>query len=305
VKIYFQIQWKIINRHIKEAGFNVVLAWLIALITFIGLSIGLFTKYEYPEYLFSMLPIFLSIRLADLRRKEFIIICYGNRRYYLIRVLENVLISIPFLIFLVIFQHYLISILLAIFALTLTIFQWQSKFHFIIPTPFQKNPYEFPRGFRKTILLIGLVYSIAIIAVRFENYNLGLFSLILGFLTSMSYYSFTEDRFFVWLHIEKPKGFLLRKIKVAVLCNGLLYLPLIMMMSFFFYENIYQILILWGAGNLFLLYIIFVKYSAFPNKVGLKESILLAVTIYFPPLLLITIPYFYFQSLRSLSKFLK
>ncbi|WMN11632.1 hypothetical protein QYS49_39080 [Marivirga salinae] len=281
------------------------MAWIIAIITFIGLSIVLFNQYKYAEYLYPIFPIFFSFRLADFKRKEFLKICYGDRKFYLIRFLENLLLSIPFLICLIIYQHYEIAISLFLVVTGFVFTQWRSGFHFIIPTPFQKYPFEFVVGFRKTFLMIAIIFALTIIAIKVDNFYLGLFSIILGFLTSMSYYSFIEDPFYVWSHIEKPRGFLLKKIQHILIFNSLLYLPQTIALSFFFYENIYQILILYGIGNFFLVYIVFIKYAAFPNKIGLKESIILAVTIYFPPLIFITLPYFYFQSLRSLSKVLK
>jgi len=305
VKIYFQIQWNVINRYIREVGLNIVLVWLLSFISFVGLSIVLFNQYEYAQFIYPILPIFLLVRLADFKRKEFLRMCYGDQKFHLIRFFENLILSMPFLVFLIIFQYYLIAFVLLLVASALTLFQSRSKFHFTIPTPFYKYPFEFVVGFRKTFLLIAMIFILAFIAVRVDNFNLGLFSFILGFLVSMSYYSFTEDKYHVWIYLYKPKRFLIGKIQSAVIFNSLLYFPITIFFCYFFYENIYQILILYAIGSLFLVYIVFIKYSAFPNKIGLKESIILAVTIYFPPLIIVTIPYFYFQSLKSLNKVLK
>ncbi len=305
MKVYFQIQWSIINRHIKEAGLNILLAWVVASISFIGLSIILFSQYEYAEYLYAVIPLFFSIRLGNFRRNEFLKICYGDLKFRLLRLLENLLISIPFLIILMINQSFMVSAVLVVIISAFTLFEWKSNFHFIIPTPFQKYPFEFILGFRRSFLAIAIIYAITIIAVKVDNFNLGLFSIGLSFLCSLSYYSFMEDEVYVWSHIKKPRGFLLKKIRVAAFCNSILYLPLIGLLSFFFYDNIHQILILYGLGMFFIIAIIFMKYSAFPNQAGLKESLVLTVTFYFPPIVLITFLYFYFQSLRSLSKVLK
>lgn len=305
MKIHFQIQWNIINRIIREAGLNAVLAWILAMSTFVVLSKFLFEQYEYAALIYPGIPLFLLVRLAHFKRQEFLRICYGGQKFYQIRFLENFVLSFPFLICLIIFQHYLIAILLLIITFVFALFQWKSKFQFIVPTPFQRHPFEFIVGFRKTFLIIALSFGLAIIAISVNNFNLGLFALISGFLISMSYYSFVEDTFYVWNQKQKPKGFLFKKIQQAVILNSLLFMPITILLSFFFSENICQILILYGVGNFFLAYIIFIKYSAFPSQIGIKESIVLAISIYFPPLMLITIPYFYFQSFSSLSKVLK
>ncbi|WP_375578606.1 hypothetical protein ABWH96_16490 [Marivirga tractuosa] len=305
MKLYFQIQWSIINRHMKEAGLNIILAWILVSISFGGLSMLFFNKYEYAGYIYFAIPLFLSIRIADFKRNEFLRICYGDQKFHLIRLLENLMISVPFLIVLLISKAFLVSGLLLIFSSLLALLPWDSKFRFILPTPFKKRPFEFIVGFRKTFLVIVLNYAIAIIAVKVDNFNLGLFTLIVSFLISFSYYSFMEDEFYVWTHKDNPNRFLWDKIKVASVFNAILYLPLIILLSLFFPYNIYQILILYGVGVFFMMAVVFIKYSAFPEKVGLKESIVFSVTFYFPPLILITFPYFYFQSIKSLSKVLK
>ncbi|SMG35349.1 hypothetical protein SAMN05661096_02332 [Marivirga sericea] len=305
MKVYFQIQWKIINRHIKEADLNVLLAWVLASISFIGLSIILFSQYEYAKYLYVVLPLFFSIRIGDSKRNTFLKICYGVRKFRLLRLFESLFISIPFLTILVINQSFLVSSVLVVIISTLTLFERRSNFRFIVPTPFQKLPFEFIIGFRRSFLAVAIIYAITIISIKVDNFNLGLFSIGLSFLCTLSYYSFMEDKVYVWSHIKKPRGFLLKKIRVAAFCNSILYLPLIGLLSFFFYENIHQLLILYGLGLFFIVAIIFMKYSAFPKQAGLRESIVLSVTFYFPPIVLITFLYFYFQSLRSLSKVLK
>jgi hypothetical protein len=305
VKIYFQIQWNIIRRHIEDAGLNITLALILALISFTGLSVILFSQYLYAEYLFIIIPIFLAIRLGEIKRIEFIKICYGNRKFHLIRFFENSFVSIPFLVVLLINQSYWLSMILVLIISVFTLFKQKSNFHFIVPTPFQKFPFEFIVGFRKTFIAIGMIYALTIISIKFDNYNLGLLSLGLSLLCSLSYYSFMEDEVYVWSYKENPRSFLFKKIRVAVFCNSLLYFPLIGLLLFSFYENILQILILHVSGVFFIMVVIFMKYSAFPKQVGLKESIVLAVTLYFPPVVFITFLYFYFRSLRSLSKVLK
>lgn len=282
-----------------------MLAYVILLSTFIGLSIVLFKQYQYAEFIYPLIPIFFAVRLGDFRRAEFLKICFTKRQFYLIRILENVLLSIPFVVFLLLFQHYLIAFSLVVVSIMLSLWQWKSRFYFVLPTPFKKYLFEFAVGFRKTVVVLIVIYFLAIVAIKFDNFNLGVFSLILGFLTSMSYYATMEDKYYVWSHVGKPKLFLINKFKIAIIYNSLLYFPLTVLLSFFFVENIVQIVMLYGVGTVLLLFMIFIKYSAFPHKIGFRESIILAITIYFPPLILITIPYFYYQSIKSLSQVLK
>ena len=61
------------------------------------------------------------------------------------------------------------------------------------------------------------------------------------------------------------------------------------------------ILIFFLIGLLFLWTVILAKYSAYPGEMNLPEGMIIAFSIYFPPLLLAIIPFFYTKSIRKLK----
>jgi hypothetical protein len=50
--------------------------------------------------------------------------------------------------------------------------------------------------------------------------------------------------------------------------------------------------------------IILAKYAAFPHQVNLPQFVILAVSVWFPPLLIAVIPFFYRQSVKRLNEIL-
>lgn len=104
-------------------------------------------------------------------------------------------------------------LLLIIFAILLTLIKFSSKFNLIIPTPFNKKPFEFTVGFRKTFLIFPIAYFLTYKAIATGNFNLGLFSLILVSLTCLTYYSKLENDYYIWNYNLSPKVFLLEKLK--------------------------------------------------------------------------------------------
>jgi len=54
-----------------------------------------------------------------------------------------------------------------------------------------------------------------------------------------------------------------------------------------------------------LITIILAKYSAYPNEMSLPQGILFSLSLMLPPALFITIPLFYYQSIKSLTSILK
>jgi len=306
VKVYFQIQWQIINRHLKEIfGLPLYLVHLIIVIAFAVLSFLLLSNYQYAEYVYILFPVFFASKLAKTERQQFLIICYGAKKCHEIRLVENVMLALPFVVLLLVFQHYLFALFLIVSAFCIAYFELKTNFSFVLPTPFRKRPFEFIVGFRNTFFIIFLIFAVSIIAVIVNNYYLGLFALIVGFLTSLSYYTKVESVLWVWVHTTKPKRFLLEKVKIALLFNSLLYLPSTLILIYFFYDSIFTTLVLYIVGNASLLLIIFAKYAAFPRNIGVKEGIIISVGIYFPPLLLVLILFFYLQSLKSLNEVLK
>ncbi|HET8858387.1 hypothetical protein [Marivirga sp.] len=90
-----------------------------------------------------------------------------------------------------------------------------------------------------------------------------------------------ENEFYVWSHKDKPNGFLWKKILIGVMMNSILYFLLMVMLLFSFPENMVHILILYAIGVFFMIAVIFMKYAAFPHRIGLKESIVMSISSVF------------------------
>ena len=76
-------------------------------------------------------------------------------------------------------------------------------------------------------------------------------------------------------------------------------------LGIYFYENLITILSFVFVGYVFLITIILAKYAAYPDKMNIIQGVLIAFSIYLPPMLVFVIPYFYFQSLKQLKPLLK
>jgi hypothetical protein len=98
---------------------------------------------------------------------------------------------------------------------------------------------------------------------------------------------------------------LFSKIKTAILFSSSLALPITLALSIFFYQSIGLILLFFLVGWAFLTAIIVTKYSAYPEEMNILQGILLAVCLWFPPILIILIPYLFRKSENQLSSLLK
>lgn len=221
-----------------------------------------------------------------------------------LRVLENLIVCIPFVFILVYKSNFIEASILFLLSIILVLVSFQTNLNFTIPTPFSKRPFEFLVGFRKTFFIFPIAYALTVIAINVDNLNLGVFSMLLIFLTTLSFYTKPENEYYVWIHAETPKSFLKNKIIVATKFVALLVSPILFSLLIFYLTDFGMILLFFLIGLLFLWTIILAKYSAYPDEMNLPEGIIIALSIFFPPILLIIIPFFYGKSINRLKSIL-
>lgn len=297
---YFELQIVMTNRKIKEAGVNPALGYLLGLIAIVLLSEYIFYKTEFAKYLVILACLSFQFRLSEKDRTDFLLSTYGDKLKNIIRVLENLIISTSFVFILVYKSLFPEAIILLLCSITVALFSFHSNLNLTIPTPFSKNPFEFSVGFRKTFLLFPLTYGLTAISINVGNFNLGVFSMLLMFLITLSYYSKPEKDFYVWVHADTPKSFLMKKMMIATKNSTLLTIPISLGLLIFYPAEYNLILLFLFIGILFLWTLVLAKYSAYPSEINLPEGIIIAFALSFPPLILLVIPYFYTKSIKNL-----
>ena len=304
MKDYFYLQFVMTNRKIKEAGINPLLGFVLSFVAFVLLSEYIFQKTEFAKYLVILTCLSLQFKLSEKNRTDFLLSTFGDNIKKKIRIFENVIVSIPFVAVLIYKNAFIEATLLLVIAIIIASFSFYTNFNFSIPTPFSKRPFEFSVGFRKTFFIFPVAYILTVIAINMGNLNLGIFSMMLIFLTSFSYFAKPEQEYYVWVHAETPKTFLKNKISTATKNASLLVVPILIILLIFYPIEFELILLFFLIGLLFLWTIILAKYSAYPGEMNLPEGMLIAFSIYFPPLLLAILPFFYNKSIKKLNVFL-
>ena len=301
MKDYFVLQLVMNNRKTKEAGFNPVLGYLLVLIVFVLLSEYIFHKTEFAKYLVILVCFSFQFKLSENRRTDFLLSTFGDKSKNKIRVLENSIVCIPFVSTLIHKNLFLEAVILFICSITIALFSFRTTLNFTIPTPFSKNPFEFLTGFRKTFFIFPLAYTLTAIAINVDNFNLGIFSMLLISITTLSYYSKPEEEYYVWVHADTTKSFLKKKIIIATKNYILLTIPILIGLLIFYPIKFNLTLLFLFIGILFLWTILLAKYSAYPDEIHLSEGFIITFTILFPPLLMFVIPYFYTKSINNLK----
>lgn len=305
MKYYLNLQFKIINRHLKDAGIHPLPFYIIAAVAYFMLSFYLFERFEYIEYLYCFFAIYTLFQFSSKSRNDFLKNVYTKVYFYKIKLVENSLLILPFLLILLLKEKYLTTFILLPSAWLISTISLNELPQRALSTPFYRYPFEYAIGFRKTYLVILLAYFISLIGILVDNFFLSLFGLAIILLNCLSFQNKLEPRFYIWIFSASPKQFLYKKLKTAILYSCLLSLPTSVFITIFFFDYIHTILIVNTIGLLIIIAAVAGKYSQYPSEINLIQSIYIALAILFPPLLLVIIPLFYHQSIKRLNNILQ
>ena len=302
---YFKLQFDMMNRQLKEMGIKPILGLIILLITVVGGSFLLYSKTTYAPYIIGLIGLTITLRTSEQKRVKHLKSIFNINTFRRIRIVENIIVITPILVVLLFNFEFIIAGITSILAIFMSWYQSNQNLSFTIPTPFSKKPFEFSSGFRKTILLLIGVYTLFIISVVVHNFNLGVFCLIILFLTTLSYYSTPEEKLFVWIFNDTERSFLSRKIGTSILFSGILTLPISITLLVLNPEHYFVIAVFTLLGFTSLITMVIAKYAAYPSKMNIAQGLIFSIGIVFPPLLLAVIPYFYSQAKGNLNELLK
>lgn len=302
---YFKLQFARLVRKLSYFGLHPIIGGLLLLLVFMGLSVYIFSKTSFAPYAYSLIALYFASKLSEIKRNDFLKMCFGNKRHKTIRVLENLIVVLPFVIYLMYERQFYPVVGLIATVVLLALLNFKTTYTFAIPTPFYKKPFEFTVGFRNTFFLFLMAYGLAIIAIVVDNFNLGIAALMLVFLTVLCYYTKPEQAYFVWSYSLTPAKFLIEKIQTAFVFSFYLCVPILVSLGIFYFENIHIVLIFALLGYVYLVMMILTKYTAYPNEINLVQGILICMTFVFPLLFIAVVPFFANQSVNKLKEFLR
>lgn len=305
MKFYFILQYRRLERRIQELGVHPVVGYILIAILFPLASGYLFTKTEFAAWLYAFLALMILSTLGEVKRNDQLFSIFTKRSYHQIRILENVVVALPFITYLVFRGYHFIATGLGVVSILLAVLHFRIRLAPVLPTPFRKFPFEFTAGFRRTFWLIGLAYFLLAKSLQVDNFNLGLFALALLFFNGMSFYTQPEDEYFVWIYNCNSKAFLHKKLLTAIICISMLTIPLLAGLLLAYPDRWWLILGIQVLGSVFLCTMILAKYSAYPREINLPQAFLFGLSLWFPPMLLVVIPLFYNRSRKQLKAFLE
>ncbi len=301
---YFLLQYRMINRHLTEFGIHPILGYVLGTLLFTAFTVYLWYVSTYAPYLYALLGIGMTTLFSESGRVNFIRQWFSKRDFQQIRVLENLIVVIPFVIGLLVTRQWLFSLGVVIISLLLSFGSVNSSLNIVLPTPFSRYPFEFVVGFRKNVLAFLFAAFLLLMAILYTNANLGLFAVALVILICLGFYMSSEPAYLVWVHHMKPPAFIWHKIKLAIVNVTILVIPFAVTYIFFFPEFGVYLLIIFPLGLVYLVTALLGKYAFFPTTMNLPQGLFMAFSFMFPPMLLFLLPYFYRRCLQQLNPIL-
>ena len=293
-----------LDRHIAAFGLNPLLGYVLGTLAFVAGVYILFHKTDYAAWITAIIPISFLPRLSDRKRNRFLKATFPTNEFRKLRALENFIITSPFIAALLVHGEFLPSILLGIIAALFAVLKINIPTSRSMPTPFYKYPFEFTVGFRKAFPVIGLAYFLTFMSVMHDNFPLGIFSVGVIYFTCLWFYTQPEKKYFVWIFSARPRQFLLNKIKTALVYALILAIPIIITLAISNPADVWMAGMVVFLGSIYLATIILAKYSAYPNEMGIFESIILTAGFAMVPALVVVIPLFYTRAVNKLKQVL-
>lgn len=300
---YLKLEYKLLTRHFKATGLPIGIAPLLLLG---ACYLAYYLLLQYPvfgSYALLLSNFQLLFLLTEKNRNDFLKNTFSKKDFYTIRLLENGFVILPTIFIFLFLELWLYSAALIALAVVFA-FLIFSAFGKSIPTPFAKKPFEFIIGFRRSYLLLLVLYILAAIGFYVTNPNLVLFCVVGIALTAMCYYQLPEPIFYLWNSRETPTRFLLHKFKRGILQCLVFVFPLLLTYAFIFSSEWFNALIVLG-GILFLLpFAITLKYVAYPREINFPEVSVLILCFSFYPLIVALLPFYYLKALKNLKNYL-
>jgi len=296
---HFRLQYKLFNRHLREFGIAPRLAYILMALLFVGVSELFFRRLFAPEYIYPLIGLSFFGLLQNAERTEFFKRIYLPQKYQKVRTAEYILLASPICFFLLYKLAFLSSATLLGIALLMSFLPDLKISGQSIPTPFGRFPFEFTVGFRKSFPAFILAALLLGIGLKVDNFNLGMFSIVLVFFVFLSYFSLAEPLTYIRFFACSKSDFLKRKMKIAAIYSLTFALPYAIILSIFYPDKILFIGLLLLLGMLYVWAALLGKYAAYPSSLNILQGFALGFSLMFPPLLFLIIPWFFKLSLKN------
>lgn len=165
IKQYLTLQLNMGKRRLADFGIDPLAGILILAVAFTVLSVYLFSRIAFAGYAYVLVALLLIMPYAERNRNDFLKFTFAKQQYLLVRLAENIITVLPFLLFLCVKQQYYPALILLVLAAVSVFAAGGNNISWVMPTPFYKRPFEFITGFRRSCVGFIMAYVLAVISI--------------------------------------------------------------------------------------------------------------------------------------------
>jgi hypothetical protein len=304
IAYYLKLEWKLINRKLKKVGFNLTLFWIVVPALFTLIALNLVQKDTISAWvLLGGFSLLFQVPRSKMHH-NFLEANLGKLNIILIRITRNLLISIPLVILFLVFHKWQQIIALLVFAILFSNFRAPQLNYFAIPTPYRKFSFEFIIGFRRFFWIWLILPPAVWVGSAYDNYSIALVALSIVMIIQIQFYNVQEPVWYIWNESKTPSEFLFHKFKIGTICSTIANTIPVFFVGAILPESIWMVAALFMLALVMTIFSILSKYAWIPNQISTLQGILFACNLFFPPLLLFTIPYLYKKAENNLKNYL-
>ncbi len=304
---FFKLLYLSWLRYLKGIGLNPVITLAILLLLFVLASIKIYSL-EYGYSLYLMWALTILAKGSTVKRNNFLYLNYSNGLFYLLRMVENLIVISPFVIFYLVQNEILKSMSLILVAFAMVLLRSRSVKSIVILQPFSKYDYEWIAAFRKYFLLpipflIG--YCMGIIV---HNYSLSLVcGGVLMLNLALPFQETIEKPVFIWQYKLSAVSFLKEKAK-RIFNYSLCFIGFFLLIIAFNPGKWLSILFVCFWCLLTVIVSLITKYSRYPSSTSsVNQSLLVGASLaaLFQPYLIPVVLFLAYSQLNNSIRSLK
>lgn len=301
---YFRLQLRRVFRLFESNGMHPYVGIILAAIAFCITCFYLIHQFENGEWYVGAIGVAMNYQLLSSNHHGFLSTLFDVRTTIKVRLIESICVSLPFITVVLGYSFWDVSLAILFLAIVLPFLPIKKRNNIVVPTPFKRIPYEFPVGFRTTLLAFPLAIVPALIGFQVENPNLMLGAILVMTITIMSFGYQPEPAEYVWMHKRTPGQFIWYKLRSTFIGSQIILVPLTILLIALTPSNWLLIALLQLTATIFILALRLAKYAAYPNEIGIAQALLLGLCFWFPPLLVVILPKLFNDSKQRLTSLL-
>lgn len=281
---YFKLQFKIMVRHIRDAGVSPLLLIPVLLLISLIATFVLLNEVKYGTSIFAGFGFLSTLGLSKRKRLQFLQFTFLENDFIKIRIIEHLVANTYFVIFLLGNEAWMHATGLLCFAIALPLIKNKTSIQLPpLSHPFKKYDFEWIIAFRSYTWLLSLVFSMGyFMGLLHDNFTLSLVSATLSFLTwSLPYSMHTiEPPFFVWIYNRSSSQFIKQKLSRMILYSTFFMLPFLFLIGLH-PSNYLAVIFCWVICLFIITGSLLIKYTAYPNdfSIQIQQGLFISIAI--------------------------